>query len=153
MNKKGFTLVELLAVIVILSLIITIVATNGFGAFNNAKNKINEEGRKEITEGAKVFLTDVEFCDEKLNVDIFNKIPIVDTDSDLKMCDDLQSSAASCMEIKLQILRELNYVSSKAVDDILKENNNIKVKVCLTDSNKTVTIIDWILKSILFLLK
>jgi len=142
MNKKGFTLVELLAVIVILSLIITIVATNGFGAFNNAKNKINEEGRKEITEGAKVFLTDVEFCDEKLNVDIFNKIPIVDTDSDLKMCDDLQSSAASCMEIKLQILRELNYVSSKAVDDILKENNNIKVKVCLTDSNKTVTIID-----------
>ena len=36
-SKKGFTLVELLAVIVILGIIITITATKGFGAFDNTK--------------------------------------------------------------------------------------------------------------------
>ena len=53
LNKKGFTLVELIATIVILALVIVIVATKGFGAFDSAKNKIttmNEESLKEFAE-------------------------------------------------------------------------------------------------------
>lgn len=42
LNKKGFTLVELLAVIVILALLIVVVATTALPAMNNAKkNSLN----------------------------------------------------------------------------------------------------------------
>ena len=39
LNKNGFTLVELLAVIVILALLIVIVANTAIPAMNNAKKK------------------------------------------------------------------------------------------------------------------
>jgi len=63
MNKKGFTLVELLAVIAILSIIITLVATNGFGVFENSKKKIYEENEKAIYEAANVFSLDINHCE------------------------------------------------------------------------------------------
>ena len=56
MNKKGFTLVEILAVIVILSLVVTITATKGFGTFGNAKNKITKENERIIKESVNVLL-------------------------------------------------------------------------------------------------
>ena len=38
MNKKGFTLVELMGVIAVMAVLIVVVATNGFGVFNKAKS-------------------------------------------------------------------------------------------------------------------
>jgi len=60
MNKKGFTLVELLAVIVLLGLILVITMTNGFGIFNKAKSGINQIEENNLIEAAKVFLVDVD---------------------------------------------------------------------------------------------
>ena len=60
MNKKGFTLVELLAVIVLLGLILVITMTNGFGIFNKAKSGINQIEEDNLIEAAKVFLVDVD---------------------------------------------------------------------------------------------
>ena len=60
MNKKGFTLVELLATIVVLGLVLVITMTNGFGIFNKAKGSINQIEEDNLIEAAKVFLVDVE---------------------------------------------------------------------------------------------
>jgi len=60
MNKNGFTLVELLAVIVLLGLILVITMTNGFGLFNKAKGGINQIEEDNLIEAAKVFLVDVD---------------------------------------------------------------------------------------------
>ena len=60
MKKNGFTLVELLAVIVLLGLIIVIVMTNGFGVLNKAKGGINQIEEDNLIEAAKVFLVDVD---------------------------------------------------------------------------------------------
>lgn len=60
MNKKGFTLVELLAVIVVLGLLLVITMTNGFGIFNKAKSGINQIEENNLIEAAKVFLVDVD---------------------------------------------------------------------------------------------
>jgi len=147
MNKKGFTLVELLAIIVILSLIITIVATNGFGAFNNTKNKINETAKNEIKEGVNVFLTDIEHCDEKLNQDILDKFSINDDEVPHNgRCDDLQEKARgdietsnNCLEFNLSDIIELGYVSSDAVIDI-KEKGDFKIRACLNDGVKSIKI-------------
>jgi len=64
MNKKGFTLVEILAVIVILSLIITIVATKGFGVFDNVKKKIEEEQINLVKDYLDVLMLDVINCED-----------------------------------------------------------------------------------------
>lgn len=60
MKRNGFTLVELLAVISILGLLIVIVATRGFGAFNKAKESINEIEENNLLEAARTFLVDVD---------------------------------------------------------------------------------------------
>ena len=50
--KKGFTLVELLAVIVILSVLILIAGTNIFGAINKSRDKVGDLARKGIIDAA-----------------------------------------------------------------------------------------------------
>lgn len=60
MKNKGFTLVELLAVIVLLGLVLVITMTNGFGLFNKAKGGINQIEEDNLIEAAKVFLVDVD---------------------------------------------------------------------------------------------
>ncbi len=52
-NKKGFTLVELLAVIVILALLIVIVANTAIPAMNNAKKKSLETYAQKVVQKAK----------------------------------------------------------------------------------------------------
>ena len=47
-NKKGFTLVELLAVIAILAILVIIALPNVMGMFNEAKKKYNDPDRNII---------------------------------------------------------------------------------------------------------
>ena len=53
LNKKGFTLVELLAVIVILALLIVIVANTAIPAMNNAKKKSLQTYAQKVVQKAK----------------------------------------------------------------------------------------------------
>ena len=52
MKKKGFTLVELLAVIAILAILVIIALPNVMGMFNNAKKSSFETEVKEVLKGA-----------------------------------------------------------------------------------------------------
>ena len=52
-NRKGFTLVELLAVIVILALLIVIVANTAIPAMNNAKKKSLQTYAEKVVQKAK----------------------------------------------------------------------------------------------------
>ena len=59
MKKKGFTLVELLAVIAILAILVIIALPNVMGMFNSAKKSSFETEIKEMIKGAQnQFLTD-----------------------------------------------------------------------------------------------
>lgn len=84
MDKKGFTLVELLGVIVILGLLVVVVATSGFGLFNKAKDSINKIEEDNLLETARVFLVDVdrEIVDFS---DIETDCPSA-TDTDARVC-------------------------------------------------------------------
>ena len=53
LNKKGFTLVELLAVVVILAILITVVATTAIPAMKNAKVKAAETYAARLNQKAK----------------------------------------------------------------------------------------------------
>ena len=52
MNKKGFTLVELLAVIVVLSIVVVIASTSIYSSVSTSKEKILEDRINNITSGA-----------------------------------------------------------------------------------------------------
>lgn len=59
LNKKGFTLVELLAVIVILALLIVVVANTALPALNNSKKKSLTTYAQRVAEKAKEqYITD-----------------------------------------------------------------------------------------------
>ena len=63
LNKKGFTLVELLAVIVILALLIVVVANTALPAMNNAKKNTLDTYAKRVVEQAKtLYIADNNKC-------------------------------------------------------------------------------------------
>ena len=62
MNKKGFTLVEILAVLVILSLLLILTIPSIKNALTNGKNKINEINKKQIEDAAKIIVDEVIYC-------------------------------------------------------------------------------------------
>ncbi len=56
-DKKGFTLVELLAVIVILGLIAVIAAPLVLGTINSSKDSLSKEQQNRVIEAAKIYAT------------------------------------------------------------------------------------------------
>ena len=58
MNKKGFTLVELISVIVILGVIALIVFPNVLSTITKGKNNISNDNKKLIITGAKNYVAD-----------------------------------------------------------------------------------------------
>lgn len=132
MNKKGFTLVEVLSVIVILSLIIVIVATKGFGAFNNTKDKIAELNNKAVEEGLELLKLDIENCNDELDNDVYNGI--FGKNSCQEMMDNING-----YEISLGTLIEKGYVEGAGVEEINNKEYQTYSTVVQKDENDKVS--------------
>lgn len=59
-KKKGFTLVELLAVLVVLGIIMIIVAPSAMSAFYKARRSLSEMEQGVVIDAAKIYLTDLD---------------------------------------------------------------------------------------------
>lgn len=158
MNKKGFTLVEILAVIALLAIVITLVATKGFGALDNTKTAISKENEKTIIEGAKMLLVEIENCeilnDSTLEQYLENKgtsckeINICNNIINTQGCSEaiLESYGYTniecseidcnfdCFDVSLEYLKTNNYVSGKGIDDITDTPDNYNINICLNGS-------------------
>ena len=143
MNKKGFTLIELIAVLVILSLVIVVVATKGFGAFDKVKTEIDEQNLKTIKDAAEFLMTEVKYCDEDINENLFGIFGIFGdsvAEGESK-CDKLQEKATTNtgLEIELIYLLIAEYITNSGVQEISNKKPNLKVRGCL-DINGKITI-------------
>ena len=130
-NKRGFTLVELIVVIAILALVMVIVATKGFGAFDSAKNKIASINEETIKEAAEVVRLDIEYCDDSNDelLDMFG----------VNNCNDLYYELEIGLIITLDEMLEKEYVSGGGIEEISnkyiykikykKEVNDITVSI------------------------
>ena len=117
MNKKGFTLVELLAVLVILSLLLILTIPSIRDALTNGKNKINEINKKQIEDAAKIIVDEVIYC----NMTEIAKDALKDETSDEISCSIAKTKLINGVNINLKNL-ELDDKSSKCSGTI-----NVKI--------------------------
>ena len=66
MRKKGFTLVELLAVIVVIAAVIVIATPSLLNIGDSARNKITETEKKNLIEAGKMLALDLDDSDSNL---------------------------------------------------------------------------------------
>ena len=117
MNKKGFTLVEILAVLVILSLLLILTIPSIRDALTNGKNKINEINKKQIEDAAKIIVDEVIYC----NMTEIAKDALKDETSDEISCSIAKTKLINGVNIDLKHL-ELDDKSSKCSGTI-----NVKI--------------------------
>lgn len=132
MNKKGFTLVEILAVVVLLSLLVVFATSSGFGAFNKTKGKIDATQAKSIEEGFKVFLIELkeENCVDSVGSytnPLFEDIKVIfgDTSADVDSCKKARNYIASklatsggTIEVDVNKFISSGYVVGTSIEDI-----------------------------------
>lgn len=132
MNKKGFTLVEVLAVIVILAIIMIIVVPNVFEALNAGKNKISDIERSHIVDASERLILEAINCDFYAadDVDVFNYI----FEKNISTCSEMSNLVFSeTLETTVEKLREKGYFN----DDSNKCNGKVKMT---TDNNYKVSV-------------
>lgn len=117
MNKKGFTLVEVLAVLVILSLLLILTIPSIKNALTNGKNKINDINKKQIEDAAKIIVDEVIYC----NMTDIAKDALKDETSDEISCSIAKTKLINGVNINLKNL-ELDDKSSKCSGTI-----NVKI--------------------------
>lgn len=139
MNKKGFTLVEIISVIALLAIMMIVVATKGFGAFDNAQKKIYEKEKASIEEAVNILMLDVKNCDDILDKDTLlsdeeNGLSKINNINGLDIsCQKLQEKALNeGLKIPLKYLIENEYISRTNVETINKNNSNLEYEGKLT---------------------
>ena len=135
-NKKGFTLVELLAIVIILSIIIIIVVTNGFGAFNSAKQSIITFNEKAIAEASRIFLDGVNDCDTLTisDRDELLSSQMYDNQS-YSLCNDLLAALENTsVKLNVEGLIENGYVKGSDLNDkSIYNKDNVKIEAGMHD--------------------
>ena len=145
MNKKGFTLVELLAVIVILSLVITITATKGFGAFDNTKKAITKENLNAIKEAANVLAVQIDNCDDDTDRELFDGDDSLAAynsilEENKKNCSGLQEKMQEsdvCIKVTVDYLITNQYLSENKDFDDIKDK---EIYICKDKESKKIVI-------------
>ena len=118
MNKKGFTLVEMLASIVILSILLVLSYPAIRDVFNNGKEGISELNKKQIEDAAKIIVNEVIYCNMS---DETKKILNVNEEDTKNVCKQALDKLVSGVNINVSDL-SLSEKSSKCTGII-----NIKV--------------------------
>lgn len=140
MNKKGFTLVEVLAVLVILSLLLILTIPSIRDALTNGKNKINEINEKQIEDAAKIIVDEVIYCnmsDETKN--------ILGTSNCAEVRKNLTSEKGVDIEInslKFENDRKCTFINKKYDTDGNELYPKINIKLDKTTYKETITIDD-----------
>lgn len=140
LNKKGFTLVEILAVVVILSLLIVITATKGFGVFYNSKDKITEQNNNALKESANVLAEEVRTCDDDLDSDVMTDELANLNGITNKTCYNFKQKMTKnngCLKVTSGYLKTNNYIEGNDIKDL---SDDINYYLCLDDN--TIEILD-----------
>ena len=94
MNKKGFTVVEILAVVLLISVVGVICYPMITKTLGIGKNKIQEINLNQVKDAAKTMITEITFCD--LSDDLKNALG-------MNSCKDIKNKMYSAQGLKVTI--------------------------------------------------
>ena len=122
MNKRGFTLIEILAVIIILALLSVLATSNIFGITDKVKNKISEVREKQFVKGATTLANEIDMCDitgsEITNLFNDETIKKLNGFTENPTCSDLKSKINNDgLMLTADFLKDNKYASGD-IDDI-----------------------------------
>ena len=123
MNKKGFTLVEVLAVLVILSLLLILTIPSIRDALTNGKNKINDINKKQIEDAAKIIVDEVIYCnmsDETKKLLEVDENKLDENNKKIPICEQAMTSLTQKDENDNIIGKNIN------ISDLELSNNDLK---------------------------
>lgn len=124
MNNKGFTLIELIGVIVLLAVIATIATPIVQSSINTAREKTLKENKRVVVDAAKRYLIDEEGTDDDDNV--FNKLKNEESE-------ETEEDKITCIYISVKFLKTQGYLSSKQkIVDPTNNNNPLEGNVKIT---------------------
>lgn len=108
-NNKGFTLVELLVVIIILGVVLTIGYSAVSSSIGASREKTNKLTIASIKDASLVFAQEIYICDETSNI-----ITILRTGlglTSIKNCLDAKNALVGGITVPLDILKEYEYIT------------------------------------------
>lgn len=108
MEKNGFTLIEIIAVIVILALILLIVTPNIIGLLNRSTDRLNETQQQQVLSAARNW--------GMKNVTLEGNVP-----------------SPSLVTIKQ--LQQSGYLEDKDIKDLATKESIASTKICITYEN------------------
>ncbi len=127
MNKKGFTLVEILAVVIVLAIIMIIVIPNIGNVFNNAKDKISDLEKKNIVDASEMIIMEIANCE--ISVSNYNYL----FDKNVTKCSEMNDDIIGTVTTTIEKLKEKDLFSdpgNKCSGSInITTNNNFKISV------------------------
>lgn len=127
-NNKGFTLVEIIAVITILSLLM-IVTIPSIGKFlSNSKSQISSLTKKNLEESAKMFAQEVYMCDSSSDITSVLNTLLRKTNID---CKEARLLLKSGITITIGFLKEKEYFSDRSNN--CNEDGKVTVKQSVDD--------------------
>ena len=130
MNKKGFTLVEILIVIVLLGIIMTLAIPAVMDSKNGAINVLGDQEKKNIIDAAKLLAMDLDDMDSDIYNCKANSWIVTET-----TCEK-QNSQWTRVSLTVENLENHNYFEDRAnhcEGTVTIEYNNGKYNVTLSD--------------------
>ena len=106
-KNKGFTLVELLAVIVLLGVLVTLVITQGTDIFHATKNQISKINEKNLKEAANTLANIIITCE--LDDNIYKELKDQEATDTKENCSSLKDKLfSSGIEVNIDSLKNLD---------------------------------------------
>ena len=136
-NKKGFTLVELLAVVVVISIVMIVAIPSVQKALTSSKEGISAINRKNIEEAAKTLATEIIYCDNNDDNSKLFAINNVGTS-----CTTAKTNLTNGINLKLTDLTSNGYFDDPANNCSCTDTNeeNCYIKIISNDDAIDVTI-------------
>lgn len=123
-SNKGFTLVEVLAVLVVLSLIMLIVIPSIQNVLSSSKEQINTITKNNLRESAKLLGQEVYMCDNNSNVTTMLKELL---DFDALSCNQARELLnSSGITVTIGFLKENDYFNDKG--NMCEESGKLTIK-------------------------
>ena len=130
MNKKGFTLVEIVAVICVLALIMIVVVPAVQKSLTNAKTGISNINKKNIEEAAKTLGTEILFCDDESDTELKTNLGVTS-------CAEAKTDLEATLKFSLGDLEAWGYFSDDSGNCKNDLDKNITI---LSDENDKITV-------------